>query len=172
MKKLKVVENNCEHKLVVEVLVLFDQWRQVFPSPEKFCSGIAVKTFEESYQKSELFFSPVTEVSIVLCEDKFIQNLNLKYRDLNKPTNVLSFSNFSGSKTEVERVGRLSLLGDIVVSYETVRKESKVLEKGLEGYTAHMIVHGMLHLMGFVHDNIPEAMIMERLEKKILNKLF
>ena len=108
----------------------------------------------------------------MLSGDKFIQGLNFKYRDLDKPTNVLSFSNFSGSKVEAERFGNLSLLGDIIISYETVRAESLALEKRLVDYSAHMIIHGMLHLMGFMHDDLSDAIIMERLERKILSKLF
>ena len=161
MNKSNVIKDNCEYRLSVKVLVLCDRWGQVFESPEEFCTGVALKTFKEGYKKSELFFSPITEVSIVLSGDKFIQGLNLKYRNLDKPTNVLSFSNFSGSRDEVERVGKLSLLGDIIVSYETVRKESEILEKGLIEYSAHMIIHGMLHLMGFIHDDLSDALIME-----------
>ena len=107
--------------------------------------------------------SPVykdSEVSITLVDDKQIQRINKKYRGINKPTNVLSFE-----------LGDDILLGDIFVSLDTVKREAKMAGISIEEHTAHMIVHGMLHLQGFDHIKDSDAEIMESKEIKILKKL-
>ena len=101
-----------------------------------------------------------SEVSITLVNDKQIHKLNKQYRNMDKPTNVLSFE-----------LGDDVLLGDIFVSLDTVKREAKDANISVEEHTAHMIVHGMLHLQGYDHIKDKEAKIMEDKEVKILKKL-
>ena len=101
-----------------------------------------------------------SEVSIVLVDDKRIHELNKKYRNIDKPTNVLSFE-----------LGDDVLLGDIYISLDTVKKEAQCAGISVAEHTAHMVVHGMLHLQGFDHLNDKDAQIMESREIKILKKL-
>ena len=106
------------------------------------------------------------EVSVRLTDDKEIQGLNKKYRNINKPTNVLSFSldhNLKDSKK--------IMLGDIVISKDTIDKECKELEKSFEDHLAFMVVHGFLHLLGFTHDKENEAKLMEDKEIKMLETI-
>ena len=77
------------------------------------------------------------EISIVLTNDDEIHALNKKYRNIDKPTNVLSF--------ELEDD---ILLGDIYIALDTVAREAKEANISIEDHTAHMIVHGVLHLLG------------------------
>ena len=100
------------------------------------------------------------EVSITLVDDKQIRALNKKYRGINKPTNVLSFE-----------LGDDVLLGDIFISLDTVKKQAKEAGISVAEHTAHMIIHGMLHLQGFDHIKDDEAKVMEDKEIKILKKL-
>ncbi len=101
-----------------------------------------------------------SEVSIVLTNDKEIHRLNKKYRKIDKPTNVLSFE-----------LGDDILLGDIYISLDTVKKEAKKFGISVQEHTAHMVVHGVLHLLGYDHIKDEEAVIMENKEIKILNKI-
>lgn len=101
-----------------------------------------------------------SEVSITLVDDKQIHKLNKQYRNMDKPTNVLSFE-----------LGDDVLLGDIFISLDTVKKEAKEAHISVEEHTAHMIVHGMLHLQGYDHIKDEEAKVMESKEVKILKKL-
>nr|MBQ0091353.1 apolipoprotein N-acyltransferase [Candidatus Enterousia merdequi] len=101
-----------------------------------------------------------SEVSITLVDDKQIHKLNKKYRDMDKPTNVLSFE-----------LGDDILLGDIFISLDTVKKEAIEAGISIEEHTAHMVVHGMLHLQGYDHIKESEAKVMESKEIKILKKL-
>lgn len=100
------------------------------------------------------------EVSIVLADDKTLHELNQTYRQKDKPTNVLSFP----SDEEDE-------LGDIILAYETIMKESK--ESGISPlhHTLHLIVHGFLHLLGYDHQEETEAEHMEQMEIHILKHL-
>ncbi len=100
------------------------------------------------------------EVSIVLTDDDEIHSLNREYRNIDKPTNVLSFE-----------LGDDILLGDIYISLDTVRREAKAQGISVEHHTAHMVVHGVLHLLGFDHLDDAQAQEMEGLEVKALRNL-
>lgn len=100
------------------------------------------------------------EVSIILTSDKKIRQLNKKYRNIDKPTNVLSFE-----------TGDDYLLGDIFISFETVEKQAREENKSFEDHTAHLVIHGLLHLMGFDHIEEKQAQEMENLEVLNLKKL-
>ncbi|MCL1902040.1 MAG: apolipoprotein N-acyltransferase [Alphaproteobacteria bacterium] len=102
--------------------------------------------------------NPDVEISIVLTDDSEIKKLNKKYRGKDAPTNVLSFE-----------TGDSELLGDVFISFDTVTKESE--EKTFANHATHLVVHGILHLLGYDHMNDADADIMEELEVKILKKL-
>jgi probable rRNA maturation factor len=101
-----------------------------------------------------------TEVSLVLCDDAFIQTLNAKWRGQDKPTNVLSFP--------ADFEDYAPALGDIVIAYETVAREAADEGKSLRDHLSHMIVHGFFHLLGFDHEDEVEAEEMEAAEAKAL----
>ena len=100
-----------------------------------------------------------TELSVVLADDAFVQNLNRDYRDKDKPTNVLSFPQDT------------PMLGDVVLAYETVKREAEEQDKGFEDHLAHLLVHGVLHLLGYDHEDDKQAEEMEALEVEILSRL-
>jgi apolipoprotein N-acyltransferase len=99
------------------------------------------------------------EVSIILTNDSEIRALNKKYRKIDKPTNVLSFE-----------TGDAELLGDIYISFDTAMKESKQEKKDFIKHATHLVLHGVLHLMGYDHLNDLDARKMESEEIKILSK--
>lgn len=103
-------------------------------------------------------------VSIVFADDSFVQGLNRDYRGKDKPTNVLSFP-----LPEVEAPMRP--MGDIVLAFETVVKESEEQQKTLEEHLTHLLIHGALHLSGYDHIKDDEAKQMEGLEIEKMKKL-
>ena len=109
---------------------------------------------------------PVT-VSILLCDDLTIQDLNQRYRDKDKPTDVLSFPQFNNAEAAAQAPGPC-LLGDIILARETVMRDAKNREKSIDHHIRHLMVHGTLHLLGFDHLTDQEAEEMERLEDDIL----
>jgi apolipoprotein N-acyltransferase len=98
------------------------------------------------------------EISIILTNDSEIRALNKKYRGINKPTNVLSFE-----------TGDTELLGDIYISFDTTMRESGKDEFVVHTY--HLVIHAVLHLLGYDHLNDLDAQKMESVEVKILAKL-
>ena len=100
------------------------------------------------------------EVSITLTNDIEIHKLNKRYRNMDKPTNVLSFE-----------LGDDLLLGDIYISLDTVKREADEAGISVAEHTAHMVVHGMLHLQGYDHIKDDEAIVMESKEISIMKKL-
>jgi len=103
------------------------------------------------------------EVSLLFTDDTAIRKLNAQWREKDKPTNVLSFP---GSDPQGDVYG--PLLGDIVFAQETVAREA--VEMGIEfsDHLSHLIVHGLLHLFDYDHQENDEAELMESLEKAIL----
>lgn len=111
------------------------------------------------------------EISLVLTNDNDIKILNREHRGKNKPTNVLSFPQYPDLKSARESDDPLLILGDIVVSYQTLRRECKDENKTFPDHFTHLLVHGFLHLLGYDHMNDKDAKTMESLEVKILKKL-
>lgn len=109
-----------------------------------------------------------SSVNIVIGDDLLLKDLNNTYRGKNKPTNVLSFPSHELDENED---GPFRELGDIIVSYETLQKEAQEQHKPLHDHMAHMIVHGMLHILGYDHDNEKNALDMESKEVEILEKI-
>jgi probable rRNA maturation factor len=103
------------------------------------------------------------DVSIALSSDSEVSVLNGKYRGKPKPTNVLSFPAGAGAPQD--------FLGDIILAAETVRREADEQGTPLIHHVQHLVVHGLLHLLGFDHETETEAERMEALEIGILAKL-
>ena len=108
-----------------------------------------------------------SELSIVFSDDAHIRTLNAGWRGKDKPTNVLSFPAFP-----FPRGGPLPpMLGDIVLAAETVAREAALEEKPLENHISHLVIHGLLHLMGYDHETDAEAEEMEAVERAALARL-
>ena len=108
---------------------------------------------------------PEGELSILLVDDDRIQALNREYRRKDYPTNVLSFPFRAPPPVQSD------LLGDLVICAPVVRREAAEQGKGESAHWAHMVVHGVLHLMGYDHLQEEEAEQMEALERQVLSGL-
>ena len=108
-----------------------------------------------------------SELSLVFTDDANIRTINAKWRHIDKATNVLSFPAFPIQPGQ--RPG--PILGDIVIARETVQREAQEENKSFNDHLSHLIVHGLLHLTGYDHQNDDEAEQMESLERKILASL-
>ena len=111
------------------------------------------------------------ELGLTLADDEAVQALNRDHRGQDKPTNVLSFPLVEGGGFEPEAPGAPLLLGDVVLAYQTVAREATEQGKHLADHAVHLVVHGVLHLLGHDHGCDDEADAMERLEAAILCKL-
>lgn len=106
---------------------------------------------------------PGREISVLLCDDAEIRTLNRQWRGFDKPTNVLSFP-ASGEHDGIP-------LGDIAVAFETCEREAHADGKTFDDHVAHLVVHGVLHLMGYDHETESEAEEMEDTERRVLRTL-
>jgi len=112
------------------------------------------------------------EISVLLCDDAAIQDLNRNYRGKDKPTNVLSFP-----QSDIEDIRNYAagdppvMLGDIIMAHETITREAQEQNKDLHDHIMHMIVHSILHLLGYDHTEEKDAEEMEKLEITILKTI-
>ncbi len=102
--------------------------------------------------------------------DKFIRSLNTKYRGIDKPTDVLSFSLKEGAVKSPE-VESDKLLGDIIISVETAQRQADTLNHIIEKELEVLLIHGLLHLTGYDHGKNEDYKIMQEKESEIL-KIF
>jgi len=104
------------------------------------------------------------ELTVVLSDDKEVRDLNRTWRGKDTPTNVLSFP--AG-----EQPGAPRQLGELVLAFETVAREADAQGLALSEHISHLVVHGVLHLLGFDHASEDDAEKMESTERQVLASL-
>lgn len=157
----------------INVRCAYDAWEEVFEHYDRTLS-FAARYISEELQIDGRGF----EINILLSEDKVLQVLNRDYRSKDKPTNVLSFPFHSihcdsqGMPVLPERKvqGMTETLGDIAVSFQKTYHEAQIQNKPFEHHFIHLCVHGILHILGYDHEQDIDAINMELLEIKILKK--
>ncbi|AZV79400.1 rRNA maturation RNase YbeY [Parasedimentitalea marina] len=119
------------------------------------------------------------ELSVLACDDPRITDLNGEFRDKPSATNVLSWpaedlaADLAGGAPECPEpdfTGEIAL-GDIAISYDTCVREAADAAKPLDDHVRHLIVHGVLHLLGYDHVRDLDATLMESVEVEILGKM-
>lgn len=107
------------------------------------------------------------ELSLLFCDDAEIRQLNARWRDKDSATNVLSFPAETLAPGDVPG----AFLGDIALAFETVTREAALEGKPFDHHLSHLLVHGILHLLGYDHEDDDQATVMEDLERAVLNDL-
>ncbi|MDC0093555.1 rRNA maturation RNase YbeY [Alphaproteobacteria bacterium] len=139
-----------------------------------FWDDRVIQTFESKLYKASsevfksskaIFLKKKILISMLFAGDKQVTELNKHYRNINKPTNVLSFPS-----TQINTKSKI-FLGDIVFSSQTIMDEARKDNKNLDDHLIHLFIHGVLHLLGYEHETEDDAYIMESLEIKVLNNL-
>lgn len=137
----------------------------VTPQLEEFLTSVLKKT-------SELYeLEAQSEVSVVLVDDRYIRQLNREYRDKDYATDVLSFALNEGDEPQIIDGSPENLLGDIIISLETAVRQANEYGHSLEREVAFLTVHGMLHLLGYDHEEEADRQEMRREEEFVLGKL-
>lgn len=109
-------------------------------------------------------------ISVILSSKEYIQEINAKYRKIDKVTDVLSFPMFE--KEEIQDAkAKAEVLGDIIICIEKVEEQAKEYEHSFEREFAYMLVHGFYHLMGYDHMNEEEKQEMRAKEETILERI-
>lgn len=107
------------------------------------------------------------EFGIVLVNDRTIQDLNLRYRQKDTPTDVLSFS-MECPSLQVGEDRPPRLLGEVVISVETARRQSVKYRRTFYEELSGLLIHGILHLVGFDHEEDSEERRMKRKERELI----
>jgi probable rRNA maturation factor len=152
--------------LKIDVLVDSEQWENT--ARAKVVVRRALKQAATTLSKK------TAELAIVLTDDAAMRRLNRHWRGVDAPTNVLSFATRNHGDWPGKLLGSHLLgnhLGDIVLAYETVKREAHREGKPFDHHLAHLVVHGFLHLLGYDHGNEAQARRMETTERTILRDL-
>lgn len=145
--------------LRIEMSVEKDGWAAI---PD--LSDLTERVVAACRRVCEVALQDGAEVSLLFTDDAAVRALNARWRQIDKPTNVLSFPGVGEAETAMT-------LGDIALAFETTRREADAEGKTLADHTAHLIAHGFLHLVGFDHETDEEAEDMEAMERDILKSL-
>lgn len=139
----------------VDVLIEDEAWNEALGGdPEEFCTRIVSAAAGAEKARGA--------ASVLLTTDAAMQALNRNWRGQDKPTNVLSFPAASAAS---------GLLGDVALGFGIVQSEAAAQGKTIAAHTAHMLVHGFLHLLAYDHELDVDAEKMEARERAILADL-
>lgn len=134
---------------------------------EKMLRGIVETATTAALAELAINADAQPELSLLFTDDAHIKVLNRDWRGKDKATNVLSFPAFAIAPGDPLP----PMLGDIALAYETISSEAALEEKTFEHHLTHLIVHGLLHLLGYDHETEGEAEEMETLERQVLARL-
>ncbi|SPU42071.1 rRNA maturation RNase YbeY [Brevundimonas diminuta] len=137
---------------MIEVEIDSDGWTEALPEAATVAERAAVAALG----------TIEGDVVVLLAADEAVQDLNQRFRDKDRPTNVLSFPAAESAFPH---------LGDVVLGYAYCAAEAKTQGKTLSDHLSHLVVHGVLHLLGRDHEDDAEAEEMEAEERKILAEL-
>lgn len=155
--------------IVVEIAQEYKKWNK-YPELNSDCFAEILERVLLRYPN----FSEIQEIelSILLTNDTKMQSLNNEFRNQNKTTNVLSFPDVQidwRKIVEFEVNQDYMYLGDIAFSYQIITEEAILKSISFEDHFKHLLIHAILHLLGYDHMNDEEANIMEAIEIEILN---
>ncbi|OED45498.1 rRNA maturation RNase YbeY [Rickettsiales bacterium (ex Bugula neritina AB1)] len=140
MKNKKMKKNN--------ILILHHnkQWIKYIKVIKKLANFVLTKKYQQ------------TTLSILLTNSNYMQNMNNIYRKKNYDTNVLSFP--------IDK----EILGEVILSYGKITEELNIWKRDFQTHTLYLLIHGILHLLGYDHIVNEEALIMELEEEYLMNK--
>jgi len=163
--KLAVVESIS----TIDVTLSCIDWIRVCPDADRLARAAARIALLDGFAAMGFASLKQIELGITLTDDTDQSHLNRRYRGQDRPTNVLAFPAW---EPQTPAPGDVPLLlGDIVLAFETVAREAVQQFKPFGDHLRHLIVHGVLHLLGYDHQRDADAVRMEGLEISILAKL-
>ena len=150
-------------------------WDDYLPDNQELSRRVAETACEYVNKHNALNFLQLGKplvINLCLSDDNEVHTLNRDFRNMDKPTNVLSFANIDSLNFEEEcKFNDEIELGDIIIALETMRREAAEKSIALHDHYCHLLTHGILHLLGFDHMEDEEAEYMESFEVEILKLL-
>lgn len=133
---------------MIDIEIEATAWTDALPHVEALARAAAEATLEDA-----------ADLAVLLTDDAAVRELNASFRDKDAPTNVLAFPAAANPENH---------LGDIALAFGTCAREAAEQGKPLAHHLQHLVVHGVLHLLGYDHIGDDEAQAMERLECAVL----
>ncbi len=162
--------NNTLNLIVDELL-----WQKAFPKVAETAQTVFDRTLAFAAAKGKPFFLNLGKplnINLSLGNDAEVHRLNRDFRNMDKPTNVLSFAAVDDEDFEnALKQDNIIELGDIIIALETMQREANETGISLHDHFCHLLAHGILHLLGFDHQTDEEAEEMESCEIAILRQL-
>lgn len=167
---LKNKTNKEDHSFLIEHTIDNGSWSDIIPSQTSLFNQLCYSCFELIKNQHQL--PKESTFSIIYTNNAYIQTLNKKWRNIDKPTNVLSFPLYSSDEIKAHTYLEDPYIewGDIFIADEYCRMEAKTANIPFEEHISHMVIHGLLHILGYDHITTEEAKIMEQHEIDILAK--
>lgn len=151
------------------------EWETALPEYKEISNKVVSLTINYVSQDTSTYIAKLNkELSFNLClsNDQEIHALNKEFRGKDKPTNVLSFANIDDEEFETyTKHSQRIEMGDIIIALETMQHEAEEKHISLHDHFCHLLIHGILHLLGYDHIEDDEAECMENLEIEILRLL-
>lgn len=170
-KNFSITDTNNNYVLDIDFEVQDSAWEEKLEN----LTDWSIKVAKEALHKIGLTkYVDHIELSIILTDNSSIQKLNLQYRGKDKATNTLSFPAQDIKVNQLELFkfqDKFIMLGDIIFAHKIVEDEALNQGKLFNNHFAHLLIHGILHLLGYDHQSEKEAMIMENIETEILSTL-
>lgn len=158
----------------IEISIDDVHWQTAFPAIRRTIEDAAHAAVAAAGVADYLAGSRQVSISFLLTDDAAIGALNRTWRQQDKPTNVLSFPNLlltPGEMPVLTGDPQPLLLGDIALAYQTIESEASMAGIPLQNHLTHLVIHGVLHLLGYDHVEDSDAEAMEALEVAALTRM-
>ncbi len=142
-----------------------------YPEELSFPTEIEENVRAAAEKVGELYGVENAEVSVTLTNNDYIHQLNRKYRQIDRPTDVLSFALNESEEPDIENGPDINVLGDIILSVERAEEQAADYGHSLRREIAFLTVHGMLHLLGYDHMEEADRLEMEKEQRYVMEQL-
>ena len=142
-----------------------------YPEELSFPAEIEENVRAAAKKVGELYGVENGEVSVTLTNNDYIHQLNRKYRQIDRPTDVLSFALNESEEPDIENGPDINVLGDIILSVERAEEQAADYGHSLRREIAFLTVHGMLHLLGYDHMEEADRLEMEKEQRYVMEQL-
>ena len=142
-----------------------------YPEELSFPTEIEENVRAAAEKVGELYGVENGEVSVTLTNNDYLHQLNRKYRQIDRPTDVLSFALNESEEPDIENGPDINVLGDIILSVERAEEQAADYGHSLRREIAFLTVHGMLHLLGYDHMEEADRLEMEKEQRYVMEQL-
>ncbi len=143
---------------------------RMYPDALDFPKEIGQSVKAAAMKVGELYGLDNAEVSVTLTDNEHIHTINKKYRNIDRPTDVISFALNESDEPKIADE-KVNVLGDVIISVERAKEQATEYGHSLKREVSFLMVHGMLHLLGYDHIEEADRIEMEKEQRYVMEKL-